>query len=75
VEFDAVYLQQGERGQRYVDDETIDRQMGVVRNAPGGAQGNTGCQAEEQQCDIAHGALPMRAGTMSQASIFAYGQM
>ena len=58
VEFDAVDLQQGERRQRYVDDETIDCEMGIVRDPARGAQRNAGREAEEQQYDIAHHGSP-----------------
>jgi hypothetical protein len=58
VELDAVDLQQRERRQRNVYDETIDREMGIVRDTARGAQCNAGREAEKQQYDIAHHGSP-----------------
>jgi hypothetical protein len=58
VELDAVDLQQRERRQRNVYDETIDRGVGNVRDTARGAQCNAGREAEKQQYDIAHHGSP-----------------
>src|SRR5271169_6266096 len=55
-----MYVQQRQRGQRDMDDKTVERRRRIIRNALEAAQQNSGNEAQDEQNEVVHASASLK---------------